>query len=95
MLSDRKFLHAFTVAWMNVCVDSLLLRGNKGCHLSALSPKAEKELLAGQGHKHGSGPESSWESKELTLKDPDPKQSNVRGQMRGGQLSHLWALETM
>lgn len=73
-------------------VDSLLLRSNRGCHLSALSPKTEKELLAGQGH--GMRVDQSHAGKvksRLTLKEcPDPEQSYVRGQMRGG---HLWALE--
>lgn len=57
-------------------VDSLLLRSNRGCHLSALSPKTEKELSAGQGH--GMGVDQSHAGKvksRLTLKEcPDPEQ---------------------
>lgn len=95
MLFDRKFLYVFIVVWMNVCVDFLFFRGNKGCYFSVFFFKVEKEFLVGQGYKYGSGLELFWESKELILKDLDSKQSNVRGQMRGGQLSYFWVLEIM
>ena len=77
---------------MDVRVDSLLLRSNRGCHLSALSPKTEKELSAGQGHGMVVEQSQAWKVKSrLTLKEcPDTEQSYVRVQMSGG---HLWELE--